>query len=285
MVHQIMAYTLPWDAVDFLIEAALCEDVGKGDLTSEAVVAPDQQARAEIVAKAPGVIAGLPVAERVFRLLQPDIQWQPQVHDGMSVRRGSVVAELAGNARAILKGERTALNFLQRLSGIATLTAECVRRVQNFPVRILDTRKTVPAWRALDKYAVAVGGGTNHRMGLFDGILIKENHVRLVGSVKAAIQRARSRYGDRYPVEIEVRSLEEVKEALEAGADVLLLDNMDVDTLRQAVRMAGGRAKTEASGGISPDTVRDVAATGVDCISIGSLTHSPPALDLALYIK
>ena len=280
-----MAYTLPWDAVDFLIEAALCEDVGKGDLTSEAVVAPDQQAQAEIVAKAPGVIAGLPVAERVFRLLQPDIQWQPQVHDGMSVRRGTVVAELAGNARAILKGERTALNFLQRLSGIATLTAACVRRVQNFPVRILDTRKTVPAWRALDKYAVAVGGGTNHRMGLFDGILIKENHVRLAGSVKAAIQRARSRYGDRYPVEVEVRSLEEVKEALEAGADVLLLDNMDVDTLRQAVRMAGGRAKTEASGGISPETVRDVAATGVDCISIGSLTHSPPALDLALYIK
>jgi nicotinate-nucleotide pyrophosphorylase (carboxylating) len=266
-----------------LIEHALKEDLGSGDVTSAAVVPAEAGARARIVQKAPGVISGLRVAESVFRVVDPELRWHAHVHDG-EWREEGLVAEVAGPARSVLAGERVALNFLGHLSGVATLTARYVRAVEGTNAKILDTRKTTPGLRVLEKQAVVDGGGHNHRIGLFDAMLVKENHSALGGGVREATRRALAAAPDGMTVEIECATLAEVDEALEAGARSILLDNMTLDEMREAVSRCAGRAETEASGGVNLDTVRAIAETGVDWISVGALTHSVPALDLSLLL-
>ncbi|KIX84544.1 carboxylating nicotinate-nucleotide diphosphorylase [Thermus filiformis] len=261
------------------------EDLGHGDLTSLLLIPEDQVGRGVVLAKEEGVLAGLEVARAVFARVDGRIAFTPLLRDGDALRPGLEVARLEGPLRGILAGERLALNLLQRLSGIATLTRRYVEAVRGTRAVILDTRKTTPGLRALEKYAVRVGGGRNHRYGLFDGILIKDNHIRAVGGVKEAVRRARAGAPHHLRVEVEVTTLEELEEALEAGADLVLLDNMDLETLREAVRRARGRALLEASGGMSLERVRAVAETGVDFISVGALTHSARALDLSLELE
>ena len=273
---------LPAHLVRGLVAAALAEDVGSGDVTSEAVIGEDAKMSARIVAREPALVAGLGVAKEVFAQVDRGVSFAAQVADGDRIEAGDEVAGVTGPARATLAAERTALNFLQRMSGIATETARYVAAVVGTSAVIIDTRKTAPGLRALDKYAVRVGGGRLHRMGLFDGCLIKDNHIACAGGVKAAVAAARRRLGGRLNVQVEVTDLDEVEEALEAGADGLLLDNMDTAMLRQAVARARGRAFLEASGGISLDGVAEIAASGVDMISVGSLTHSVRAIDFAL---
>jgi nicotinate-nucleotide pyrophosphorylase (carboxylating) len=278
--------SLPSDLIlEPLLRAALAEDVGSGDLTTLATVPAEAQATATIVAKAAGVIAGLPVAARVFALTDPEVSFEAVVAEGATAERGTTVARLWGPARGILTGERVALNFLQHLSGIATRTAKLVELVAGTGARIVDTRKTVPGMRALAKYAVRVGGGQNHRHGLYDAILIKENHIAAAGGVGEAIRRARAAAPHTGRIEIEVESLDQLPEALDAGAEILLLDNMSPELMREAVRRIGGRALTEASGNVNEATVAAVAAAGVDLISVGSLTHSVTALDLSLRLE
>ena len=267
-----------------LIDRALKEDLGTGDVTSLAVVPADALARARIEQKAPGVIAGLRAAESVFRRVDPQLRWHARVQEG-EWRESGLVAEVAGSARSILAGERVALNFLGRLSGIATLTARYVKAVEGTGAKILDTRKTTPGMRALEKQAVLAGGGHNHRVGLFDEMLLKENHSALGGGVGEATRRALQAAPDGMRVEVECATLDEVDEALGAGARFILLDNMTLDELRESVARAQGRAETEASGGVNLDTVRAIAETGVDWISVGALTHSAPALDLSLLLE
>jgi len=269
-----MAVTIPD------VRAWLAEDVGSGDVTTDALVDEDAVARAVIVAKAPGVICGLDVAAAVFAEVGATLG--PRVEDGARVEPGPI-AELEGSARGVLTGERVALNLLGRLSGVATLTRRFVDAIEGTGAQILDTRKTTPGLRELEKYAVACGGGTNHRFGLDDGVLIKDNHLRLAGGVTAAVERMRAS-GVTLPVEVEAETLAQVAEALEAGADIVLLDNMTLDELREAVRLTAGRAKLEASGGVSLDTVRAIADTGVDFVSAGALTHSAPSLDVSLEV-
>jgi len=266
-----------------LIDRALAEDLGHGDVTSQAVVPADALARARIEQKAEGVIAGLKAAETVFRRVDSELRWHARVDEG-EWREGGLVAEIAGPARSILAGERVALNFLGRLSGVATLTARYVRAIEGTGARILDTRKTTPGLRALEKQAVLAGGGHSHRVGLFDAMLVKENHSALGGGVGEATRSALAAAPEGITVEIECATLDEVDQALEAGAKSLLLDNMTTDQLRDAVARAKGHAETEASGGVSLDTVRAIAETGVDWISVGALTHSAPALDLSLLL-
>lgn len=258
----------------------LAEDLGAGDLTTEAVVPEDAFAEATILLKEPGVVCGLELARAVFVELDPDTRLEPLTADG-EVFEGEI-ARLVGSARALLGGERLALNLLGRLSGIATLTRRYVEAVAGTGVTILDTRKTTPGLRRVEKYAVRCGGGTNHRLGLDDGILIKDNHLRLAGSITAAVDRAQSTGAT---VEVECDTLEQVQEALEAGADSILLDNMSPAIVVQAVALAGGRASLEASGGVTLDNVREIAETGVDFISIGALTHSARALDVSLEVS
>ena len=265
------------------VARALEEDVGNGDLTTAATVPADARARARITQKAQGVIFGLEAAEETFRKLDPEIRLERLCEEG-AWRGGGPVLDIEGAAQAILTGERTALNFLQRLSGVATLTARCVRAVEGTGARILDTRKTTPGLRALEKAAVAAGGGTNHRTGLYDAILIKENHAAIAGGVGEAVRKARAHAAE-VPLEVECRTLEEVDEALAAGAPQILLDNMATDQLREAVERVAGRASLEASGGVTLETLRGIAATGVDFISVGALTHSAPALDLSLILE
>jgi nicotinate-nucleotide pyrophosphorylase (carboxylating) len=267
-----------------LIDRALAEDVGEGDLTTEAVVPADASAVALIKQKAPGVIAGLDVAEAVFRRVEPGLRFERHVQEGVWRDEGPVM-EVIGPARGILTGERVALNFLQRLSGVATLTARFVHAVAGTGVEILDTRKTTPGMRALEKHAVLVGGGRNHRMGLHDAVLVKENHSLLAGGVGEATRRALAGAPEGVAVEVECSSLDEVEQALEAGAARLLLDNMSPAELRGAVERTAGRAQLEASGGVSLETVSEIAETGVDYISVGALTHSAPALDLSLVLE
>jgi nicotinate-nucleotide pyrophosphorylase (carboxylating) len=270
-----------------IVARALAEDVGAGDVTTAATVAPDTRATALITQKAPGVVFGLQPARLVFESLDPSIAFEALVDEGVW-RQAGEVARVTGSAGALLTGERTALNFLQRLSGVATMAALCVRAVFDAvgaggPV-ILDTRKTTPGLRDLEKAAVAAGGATNHRTGLYDAILIKENHSALAGGVGAAVRRARE-LAPQLPLEVECRSIDEVNEALAAGATSLLLDNMSPDELRAAVAHVGGRATLEASGGITLDTLQQVASTGIDFISMGLITHSAPALDLSLLME
>jgi nicotinate-nucleotide pyrophosphorylase (carboxylating) len=265
------------------VARALKEDVGDGDLTTAATVPDNTRARARITQKAPGVIFGLDAAEQTFRALDETIEIERLCAEG-EWREGGPVLDIEGRAAPILTGERTALNFLQRLSGVATLTARCVKAVKGTGASILDTRKTTPGLRTLEKAAVAAGGGTNHRAGLYDAILIKENHAALAGGVGEAVRKARERAPD-VPLEVECRTLEEVDEALAVGAPQILLDNMTIDQLRQAVARVAGRAQLEASGGVTLETLGEIAATGVDFISVGALTHSAPALDLSLILE
>ena len=264
----------------FDIRAFLAEDVGDGDVTTEAVVPEDARLDVSLLLKEEGVVCGLEVAESVFRELDPGVRFEAVVRDGDATR--GEVARASGNARALLTGERTALNLLGRLSGIATLTRKYVDAVAGTGATILDTRKTTPGLRALEKLAVRTGGGTNHRFGLYDGILVKDNHLRLGGGVTASVLKARST-GLR--VEVECETLQDVADALEAGAPALLLDNMTPDQLREAVAIVGGRATIEASGGVTLESVREVAATGVDYISVGALTHGARSLDVSMEVR
>ena len=268
--------------VDRLIRTALEEDIGPGDVTTAATVTPGTLARAELVAKEEFLLAGIGVARRVFELLDAEVAFECLVADGLAVKRGEVLAWLKGDAASLLQGERVALNLLQRLSGVATLTAQFVKETAATGATIVDTRKTTPGLRALEKYAVRVGGGGNHRMALYDGVLIKENHVAAAGGITTAVTRARQHAPHTLKIEVEVRNLQEVTAALEAGADILLLDNMDLAQLRAAVELVGGRALTEASGGVNLDTVRAIAETGVDLISVGALTHSYRSVDISM---
>jgi nicotinate-nucleotide pyrophosphorylase (carboxylating) len=271
---------------DEVVARALAEDVGDGDVTTAATVPESARARATITQKAPGVVFGVDVAELTFRAVDPGVVFERLALEG-EWREGGPVLRLEGSARGILTAERTALNFLQRLSGVATLAARCAQAVSDVeprPPTILDTRKTTPGLRALEKAAVAAGGATNHRAGLYDAILIKENHAALAGGVGQAVRQARA-HAPGLPLEVECRTLAEVDEALAAGAGFLLLDNMSVEELRAAVDHVAGRAKLEASGGFTLDSLRAVAGTGVDFISVGAITHSAPALDLSLLLE
>ena len=268
--------------LDRLIDLALEEDIGSGDVTTQALVPPELQGEAHIRAKATLVVAGLPVAARVFHKLDAKVVFAPAVDDGQEVAPGTVLARLTGPVAAILTGERVALNFLQRLSGIATFTRAMVARMAGFSAVLVDTRKTTPGWRALEKYAVSQGGGHNHRLGLYDAVLIKNNHLTAVGSIGEAVRLAKARANPLLKIEVEVTDLEGLEEALKAGADRILLDNMDDATLRQAVELTRGRALLEASGGMTKERLPQVAATGVNFISMGALTHSAPAVDIHL---
>lgn len=275
----------PQHVIDDVVRRALEEDIGNGDLTTEATIPPDATTTGTIIARAPGVIAGLPVAAAVFKHLDPAVRFDPVVEDGTPVMSGDLVARIGGNARAILTGERVALNFLQQLSGVATATRRIVEELEGTDARLLDTRKTVPGLRALQRYAVRAGGGTNHRFNLFDGILIKENHITVAGGITAALERARAATGPFTPIEIEVETLDQLEEAIAAGADMVLLDNMDPATMRQAVALAAGTpTRLEASGDITAATARPIAQTGVHFLSSGALTHSAPALNLSLLL-
>ncbi|MGQ4806886.1 putative nicotinate-nucleotide pyrophosphorylase [carboxylating] [Candidatus Entotheonellaceae bacterium PAL068K] len=273
-------YPLQYDS---LVHQALQEDLGRaGDITTNAIIFPEAHARGCLIARRPGCIAGLDVAACTFRTLDPDLDVRPHDHDGAMVQAGAVLAEVRGSARALLAAERVALNFLGRLSGIATATRGLVEAVQDFPTRVVCTRKTTPGWRTLEKYAVRVGGGANHRFGLDDAVLIKDNHLVVAGSVAEAVRRVRSAVGHLVKIEVEMDTLSQLEEALSCEIDAVLLDNMAPPQLKEAVELVDGRVITEASGGISLETARDVAAAGVDLLSAGWLTHSAPALDIGL---
>jgi nicotinate-nucleotide pyrophosphorylase (carboxylating) len=266
--------------VQQFIDEIVAEDIGRGDITTLAVIPEDALFQGVISAREDMVVAGLVVALEVFRKLTPTATLQAAVSDGDRVKGGSVLAHLSGPARGLLTAERTALNLLQHLSGIATLTRAYVDRIQGTGVVLLDTRKTIPGLRALAKYATRMGGARNHRMCLDSGVLIKDNHIAVCGGIKEAVARARA--GGLFSIEVEVDTLEQVSEALEAGADSLLLDNMDVPTLRLAVKMVSGRARTEASGGVDLNNIRSIAETGVDFVSVGRITQSAPAMDIGV---
>jgi nicotinate-nucleotide pyrophosphorylase (carboxylating) len=268
--------------IDRLIDLALEEDLGTGDITTQALIPPDLQGEAHIRAQETLVAAGLPLAARVFQRLEPTLLFDAWVREGEEVAPGAVLAKLAGPVAAILTGERVALNFLQRLSGIATFTREMAAAVAGSSAVLVDTRKTTPGWRALEKYAVRVGGARNHRGGLYDGVLIKNNHLAAVGSIAEAVRRAREQAPHTLKVEVEVTDLAGLEEALAAGADLIMLDNMDDFSMAKAVRLAKGRALLEASGSMTLERLPLVAATGVNFISMGALTHSAPAVDINL---
>ncbi len=269
-------------SLDSLIELAFEEDIGIGDITTESTVPPSQKGIGILQAKSEGIVAGLPIAEQTFRKLDDTLIFRALVEDGDAVTAGTSIAEVQGSAKTILTGERTALNFLQRLSGVATLTSKFVKAVADYDVKVVDTRKTTPGWRALQKYAVRIGGGHNHRFGLYDGVLIKDNHIVAAGGIHNAVQRAKEAAPHTAKIEVEVENFEQVNEALDAGVDILLLDNMSHDTTQQVVQLVGNRAVTEASGGITLEQVQAVASTGVDFISVGALTHSAMPLDISL---
>ncbi|MDI6732190.1 MAG: carboxylating nicotinate-nucleotide diphosphorylase [Candidatus Margulisbacteria bacterium] len=265
-----------------VIRIALSEDIGHGDITTNAIVPKNKTAKAVIRLKEAGIICGTEIACEVFRQVDRGIKFLPKCRDGQLVKKGTIIAELSGPARGILMGERVALNFLQHLSGIATLTASFAARVKGQGARILDTRKTIPGLRALEKYAVRCGGGVNHRMGLYDAILIKDNHIKIAGGVKKAVEGIRRQ---RKEVEVETKNLAEVKETIQAGVGRVLLDNMEIKSLRQAVKLCkAAGVKTEASGGVNLQNVAAIARTGVDYISVGALTHSAKALDINLKV-
>ena len=267
-----------------LIDRTLAEDLGAGDITTSLTVPGDAQGIARIEQKAPGVIAGLDTAAEVFRRLDPQVRWEPLTAEG-SWRESGPIATVEGPAAPLLAGERTALNLLGRLSGVATLTARYVGAVEGTGARILDTRKTTPGLRELEKAAVVAGGGVSHRLGLWDAVLIKENHAELAGGIGPAVKAAREGAPDDMLVEVEVRNLDELREALDAGASRILLDNMHPGRLREAVALTEGRAELEASGGVTLETVGEIAASGVDFVSVGALTHSAPALDLSMVLE
>lgn len=272
------------DRTDYadLVKTALAEDLGvEGDITTLAVIPAGAMARGDLVAREAGVIAGLEVAAYVFEVVDSSLSFEPTVADGDRVGIGQVLATVTGNARSILTAERTALNLLARMSGVATATAQLVDAVEGTAVAVSDTRKTMPGLRAVDKYAVKTGGGVNHRMGLHDAVMIKDNHIAAAGDIAGAVRAAREYAGPDVMVEVEVENLEQLKQVLDTDTDRVLLDNMDLETLREAVELAGD-ITTEASGGVTADTIRAIAETGVDIISVGWITHSAPQLDIAL---
>lgn len=268
------------DWLDDLIDVALAEDIGSGDVTTEAVIDDQKKAKAVWLVKQDGIIAGLDVAKLVFQKLDEKMEWKPLVRDGDAVSNGDTIVEFSGNCRAILTAERTALNFVQRMSGIATKTHEIVRELEGSSAKILDTRKTVPGLRKLDKIAVKTGGGVNHRMGLYDLAMIKDNHILAAGNISNAVEGVRSKDSE-IRIEVETTTLEEVDEALESGADIIMLDNMSTEMMRKAVERIGNRAETEASGNITSQNIRQTAETGVNFISVGALTHSVQAFDIS----
>lgn len=268
-----------------IIELAITEDVANGDITTESIIPVNKTAVATMTAKAPGVISGVEIIKSVFEYFDKNIIWTPYVKDGQRVIRGEVILKVEGSYRALLTAERTALNILQRMSGIATATAQYVKELEGTNAKILDTRKTAPGMRVLDKMAVKAGGGQNHRMGLYDMVLIKDNHIKVAGGISKAVSQVRERIPAGMLVETETTNLSEVKEALDAGSDIIMLDNMENKTMAEAVTMVAGKAKTEASGNMSLERLRGVALTGVDYISAGSLTHSVTALDISMNIE
>ncbi|MCR4396133.1 MAG: carboxylating nicotinate-nucleotide diphosphorylase [Candidatus Saccharicenans sp.] len=277
---------MDWERVDQLIDLALAEDLPAGDITTEAVVPAGERARGVFLAKQDGVLAGIEIAARVFSRLDPDVEFRKKLEDGQEFQRGQLLAEVSGRAASLLQAERTALNFLQRLSGIASLTKSFVDEVRGTRARILDTRKTTPGWRALEKYAVRMGGGWNHRLSLSDMVLIKDNHIRIAGGISPALKKAReylrARNLSSIKIEVETASLDEVREALENGADWIMLDNMLVEEIKAAVALVSGRVPLEISGQVNLQTVRNLALTGVDYISVGALTHSFRSADISL---
>lgn len=271
--------------VEAIAKRALAEDIGSGDVTTLITIPEDSVSTADIIAKEPGVLAGMPVALAVFRAMDPGIAFSKALEDGTPLYKGDAIASLSGNTRSLLTAERVALNFLQRMCGIATATSRLVKLVSHTKARILDTRKTTPGLRRLEKYAVTLGDGHNHRFGLSDGILIKDNHIAAAGGVAAAVAMAKRRAPHGLKVEVEVTTMAELAEAIDAGADAVLLDNMTPEHMREAVAFAAGRVVTEASGGVNESNVAKIAETGVDLISIGALTHSAKALDISMEIR
>lgn len=268
-------------SAEVLFDLAYAEDIGDGDITTNNLVPPSEIKTAILVAKENGVIAGLPVAEMVFRKFDSNLVWNEKIPDGSHVKPGDVLVEFKGNYRALLTGERKALNFLQRLSGIASYAAKCMKEIEGHPVEILDTRKTLPGYRHLDKYAVRMGGASNHRFGLYDMVMIKDNHIQVAGGIKEAVDSIRKKVPKSIKIEVETTNLEQVQEALDADVDIIMLDNMSSSLMREAVQLINKRAKIEASGNMTIKRIRKVAATGVDYISIGALTHSVKALDIS----
>ncbi len=271
-------------SAEVLFDLAFAEDIGDGDITTNNLVPPDTNKTAILVAKKEGVIAGLPVAEMVFRKFDPAIEWDEKIPDGSHVSPGDILVEFTGNYRALLTGERKALNFLQRLSGIATFASKCMKEVEGHDVEILDTRKTLPGYRHLDKYAVRMGGGSNHRFGLYDMVMIKDNHIKVAGGIREAVQAIRAKIPKSIKIEVETTTLEQVQEALDADVDIIMLDNMSSKMMKEAVAFIDRRAKIEASGNMTLKRIRKVASTGVNYISIGALTHSVKALDISQQI-
>jgi len=271
--------------IDKIIEQALLEDIGTRDITTESIIPSNLKAKGIIKTSEEGVVAGLDITCLVFRKLDSEIVFQEKIKDGTKVARGKILAEITASAQTILKGERVALNFLQRMSGIATITSKFCQEVKDFPVRIVDTRKTTPGLRILEKYAVRMGGGYNHRFGLYDAVLIKDNHIAVAGGIKSAVNSVRKQISHTVNIEVEVENLSQLQEALEMKVDIIMLDNMNLDTMIEAVKMVKGEALIEASGGITLEKVRKIAQTGVDLISVGALTHSVKSLDISMEIK
>lgn len=270
--------------IDKIIEQALLEDIGTGDITTEFIIHPNVKAKGIIKTSEEGVVAGLDIACLLFKKLDSEIIFQEKIKDGTKVTRGKVLAKISGSARTIFKGERVALNFLQRMSGIATITSKFCQQVKDFPVRIFDTRKTTPGLRILEKYAVRMGGGHNHRFGLYDAVLIKDNHIAVAGGIKSAVNSVRKQISHTVKIEVEVENLSQFQEALKVQVNIIMLDNMDLETMKEAVKLVKGKALIEASGGITLEKVKEIAQTGVDLISVGALTHSVKALDISMEI-
>lgn len=270
--------------IDKIIEQALLEDIGTGDITTESIIPSNLKAKGIIKTSEEGVVAGLDIVFLVFIKLDSEICFQPKIKDGNKILPGEILGEITGPARTILKGERVALNFLQRMSGIATITSKFCQQVKDFPVRVFDTRKTTPGLRILEKYAVRMGGGHNHRFGLYDAVLIKDNHIAVAGGIKSAVNSVRKQISHTAKIEVEVENLSQLQEALKVQVDTIMLDNMDLETMKEAVKMVKGEALIEASGGITLEKVREIAQTGVDLISVGALTHSVKSLDISMEI-
>jgi nicotinate-nucleotide pyrophosphorylase (carboxylating) len=271
-------------SIQHLIEIALKEDIGPGDVTTDTLIDPEQKGSAEIIAKEPLVIAGLHVVRQVFTYLDSEVVFTSEYNDGDAVKKGARLANARGRLCALLSGERTALNFLQRLSGISTLVRSYTMELSGKNVRLVDTRKTTPGWRVLEKYAVRVGGARNHRMGLYDGVLIKDNHIAAFGGIKKAIDHIRTHVSHLLKIEVEVSDLDQVKEALAANADVIMLDNMNTDRVKEATALIGNRAVVELSGNVTKSELKSLADTGVDIISVGALTHSARCMDISMRI-
>ena len=270
--------------IDKIIEQALLEDIGTGDITTESIIPSNLKAKGIIKTSEEGVVAGLNIACLVFQKLDSEVCFQSKIKDSDKILPEEILVEITGPARTILKGERVALNFLQRMSGIATITSKFCQEVKDFPVRIVDTRKTTPGLRILEKYAVRMGGGYNHRFGLYDAVLIKDNHIAAAGGIKSAVNSVRKQISHTVKIEVEVENLSQLQEALKVQVDIIMLDNMDLETMKEAVKIVNGKALIEASGGITLEKVRKIAQTGVNLISIGALTHSVKSLNISMEI-